>query len=294
MEDPPALPATVEWSDQDRQDLAMAHRILERTSFAMQLVNLLGAPIEKGLDMLPDKAHGVIIGATDKALRAALEVAMLTLEKDRIAESRNLIHKVATATTGGVGGAFGWASLPVELPISTTIMLRSIADVARSQGEDLRSAEARLAYIEVFALGNHGDKENSDASYLAIRSLLASRVSEAARYVAQKGTIDSSSPALTRFIGKVAERFSITVTDKAAAIMAPAIGAVGGAIVNTYFTGFYQEMALGHFIMRRLERKLGKELVQAEYAQLSKPKNLPTASETPALEVDETPADKSK
>ncbi len=269
MEEPLSLPAVPEWTEQDHADLQVAHRILERNSFASRLVNLLGAPIEKGLEVLPDKAHGVILAATDKALRAALELALLTLEKDRVAESRNLIHKLATATTGGVGGAFGWASLPVELPISTTIMLRSIADVARSQGEDLSNPEARLACIEVFALGNQSSKEGSDASYLAIRSLLAQRVSEAARYVAEKGTIDAGSPALTRFIGKVAERFSITVTDKAAAIMAPAIGAVGGAIVNTYFTGFYQDMALGHFIMRRLERKLGVEIVQAEYQKLT-------------------------
>lgn len=262
----------------------MAHRILERTSFTTRLVDLLGAPIEKGLDMLPKKAHGVIMGATEKALRTALEVALMTLEKDRVATSRNLIHKLAMATTGGVGGAFGWASLPVELPISTTIMLRSIADVARSQGEDLKHPEARLACIEVFALGSHSKKDGSDASYLAIRAMLAQRVSEAAQYVAKKGTIDSGSPALTRFIGKVAERFSITVTDKAAAVMAPAIGAVGGAIVNTYFTGFYQEMALGHFIMRRLERKLGGEAVTEAYAQLAKQK---TRGEVPAIGVDE-------
>lgn len=262
------------WSEQNHADLRLAHRILERTSFANQLVNILGAPIEKGLEMLPDKANGVIIGATDKALRAALEVALLTLEKERIAASRNLIHKLATATTGGVGGAFGWASLPVELPISTTIMLRSIADVARSQGENLTRPEARLACIEVFALGNNAGKaktrESSDASYIAIRALLAQRVSEAARYAAQKGVLDAGSPALTRFIAKVAERFSITVTQKAAAVMVPAIGAVGGAIVNTYFTGFYQDMALGHFIMRRLERQFGQDVVQAEYLELTK------------------------
>ncbi len=260
------------WSEQDHADLQMAHRILERSSFANQVVNMLGAPIEKGLELLPDKAHGVIIGATDKALRAALEVALKTLEKDRIAAARNTIHKLATATTGGVGGAFGWASLPVELPISTTIMLRSIADVARSQGEDLKQPEARLACIEVFALGNKTKQEGSDASYIAIRALLAQRVTEAAQYAAQKGVLDAASPPLTRFVAKVAERFSITVTEKAAAVMVPAIGAVGGAIVNTYFTGFYQDMALGHFIMRRLERKFGQDVVQAEYLELDKAK----------------------
>jgi len=41
----------------------------------------------------------------------------------------------------------------VELPISTAMMLRSIADIAHSQGEDLEDMEARLSCLEVFALG---------------------------------------------------------------------------------------------------------------------------------------------
>jgi len=268
-EKPPPLPAPA-WSEEDDADLKLAHRLLEKPGFGAQIVNLIGTPIEKGLDLLPDKAHGVITGATDKALRAALDVALLTLERDRQAASRNLMHKFATAATGGAGGAFGWASLPVELPISTTIMLRSIADVARSQGENLNLAESRLACVEVFAFGGRTKKDDaSETSYIAIRSALAQRVSEAAQYAAQKGVIDSASPALTRFIAKVAERFSITVTEKAAAVLIPAIGAIGGAVVNTYFTGFYQDMALGHFIVRRLERKHGREHVQSLYQAIT-------------------------
>lgn len=270
MNDQPPPPPKP-WTDQDEADLRLAHRILETPSFGTRIVNAIGTPIEKGLELLPEKAHGVITGATDKAMRAALDIALLTLEKDRQAASRNLLHKFATAATGGAGGAFGWASLPFELPISTTIMLRSIADVARSQGENLRDPEARLSCVEVFALGGRTRKDDaSETSYIAIRSMLAQRVTEAAQYVTQKGVIDSGSPVLTRFIGKVAERFSIVVTEKAAAVMVPAIGAIGGAVVNTYFTGFYQEMALGHFIVRRLERQHGEQYVQAKYVALGK------------------------
>jgi hypothetical protein len=48
-------------------------------------------------------------------------------------KASRLLHKaLATAS----GGAFGLASLPIELPVSTIIMLRSIADIARSEGEN--------------------------------------------------------------------------------------------------------------------------------------------------------------
>jgi hypothetical protein len=49
--------------------------------------------------------------------------------------------------SGAAGGTFGLAALPVELPVSTTIMLRSIAEIARSEGEDLSDPEASVSTI---------------------------------------------------------------------------------------------------------------------------------------------------
>jgi hypothetical protein len=63
------------------------------------------------------------------------------MEKEPKAASR-LLHKALAAASGAVGGGFGLAALPVELPISTIIMLRSIGDFARSEGEDLTDPES--------------------------------------------------------------------------------------------------------------------------------------------------------
>ena len=57
------------------------------------------------------------------------------------------------AWCGSAGGAFGLAALPFELPVSTIIMLRSIADIARSEGEDLSDPDTALSCVQVFALG---------------------------------------------------------------------------------------------------------------------------------------------
>jgi hypothetical protein len=73
---------------------------------------------------------------------------------------------------------------------------------------------------------------------------------------------------LVRLIAKIAERFGIQVTEKAAAQAVPAIGAAGGAIINTLFIDHFQDMARGHFIVRKLERKHGKDLVKRLYAEL--------------------------
>jgi hypothetical protein len=45
------------------------------------------------------------------------------------------------------------AALPVALPASTVIMLRSIADIARSEGEDLSAPETALAGEPAFIFG---------------------------------------------------------------------------------------------------------------------------------------------
>jgi hypothetical protein len=55
------------------------------------------------------------------------------------------------------------------------------------------------------------------------------------------------------------------VSEKAAAQAIPAIGAAGGAIVNTLFIDHFQDMARGHFIVRRLERKYGEAIVEKTY-----------------------------
>ena len=48
----------------------------------------------------------------------------------------------------------------------------------------------------------------------------------------------------------------------------PLIGAAGAATVNLLFMQHFQEMARGHFVVRRLERKYGKEAVQAAYEEI--------------------------
>ena len=159
--------------------------------------------------------------------------------------------------------------LPVELPLSTTIMLRSIADIARSEGERLRTPGAKLACLEVFALG--GRSKNDDASesaYFLIRGAMAKSVSEAAGYIAERGLVEEGAPAIVRFITQLATRFGVNVSEKVAAQAVPVIGAAGGVVINVLFIDHFQEMARGHFIVRRLERTYDPQLVRAEYERL--------------------------
>ena len=161
--------------------------------------------------------------------------------------------------SGAAGGAFGLATLPIELPVSTIIMLRSIAAIARNEGEDPSHPETALSCIQVFALGGRTDSADpSESGYFAVRALLAKSVTEAARFIAERGIIEEGAPVLVRFTTLVASRFGVVLSQKFAAQALPVVGALGGASVNYVFIEHFQEIAQGHFTVRRLEESMEK------------------------------------
>jgi EcsC protein family len=258
--------------DMTQADLAALRRAvqsLEHPSLAARLTNMLGRPIELIGYALPASASQAVTAATHKALEIAMRTALWTMDHaPRPASQR--FHKALATASGAAGGAFGLAMLPIELPVSTIIMLRSIAEIARSEGEDLSQPEAALSCVQVFALGGRPDSADaSESGYFAVRALLAKSVTQAARFIVERGVIEESAPILVRFITQVASRFGIVVTQKLAAQAIPLVGALGGAAVNYAFIEHFQDVARGHFTVRRLERTYGKEPVRREYERLA-------------------------
>jgi len=148
-------------------------------------------------------------------------------------------------------------------------MMRSIADIGRSHGEDFATNQARIACLEVFALGGRNkNDDSSESGYFAIRVALARSVTEAAEYLAEKGFVEEGAPALVRLIAIIAARFEIQVSEKVVTMAIPAIGAFAGALINLLFIDHFQDMSSGHFTVRKLERKYGPELVRKTYQSL--------------------------
>ena len=256
-------------SSEEREQLTKAKFLLENPSLAAKITGAIGTPIEKGFGRLPAGWQASIQKATKKALMSALKVAVGTMNNKKINPSSPKLHKGLVALSGAVGGAFGLPALAIELPVSATIMLRSIADIARSHGEEISKIEARIACLQVFALGGSSASDNAaDIGYYSLRALLARSVSEAAQYIAQKGIAEEGAPAIVRLITKIAARFSIPVSEKAAAQSVPVIGAFGGALINTMFIDHFQDISEGHFTVRQLERKYGFEAVKKAYEEL--------------------------
>jgi hypothetical protein len=264
----------MDFSKDELDELRRAKLLLENPGLAAKLANYVGSPVEKGMKLLPRRWQTGVHTATEKALMKALDVAVRSLGgRSGVQAARsasNKFHKIAVATSGAVGGAFGIAALSIELPVSTTIILRSIADIAASEGEDPRHIDTKLACLTVFALGSPKDARDNaaESGYFATRSALATAVTEATKHLAQKGVAKSGSPALVRLISLIASRFGIVVSEKTAAQLVPVIGAAGGALINTLFIAHYQDMARGHFIVRRLEKIHGAEPVRIAYERL--------------------------
>ncbi|MEK4034789.1 EcsC family protein [Methylocystis sp. IM3] len=256
-------------SGSDRESLRAAVAALERQSFASRIARLTGRQVGLFGQSLPPELHQAALNAAQRALSVALNVALSSLEGAPRGDTTRF-HRRLAAFAGGVGGAVGLAGLPIELPLSTTIMLRSIADIARNEGENLREPETGLACLEVFALGGHAGDNVLEGGYLAIRGLLAKSVSDAARFVAARGMAQESAPALARFLSQLSSRFGMVVSQKAAAQAAPVVGALSGAAINLAFTEHFQTLARGHFTMRRLERVYDPVMVRAEYARIAR------------------------
>ena len=255
-------------SDEHLAQLSEAKRLLENPGLAVKITNLVGKPIEKGFELLPDNWSQRIGVATQDALMFAMKGALLTMDSQS-GEAHPRWHKVAAVLSGAAGGAFGLPALIAELLVSTTIMCRSIADIARANGESLDSVSTRLACVEVFALGGASKLDDAaETGYFAVRASLGLAVSEAAEYLASHRLAEDGAPALVRLIALIAARFQIQVSEKAAAQMVPIIGAAGGAVINLLFIDHFQDMSRGHFTVRRLERQYGSEAVRMAYNRI--------------------------
>jgi hypothetical protein len=250
------------------RELLLAIDQLERQNFVARLAQATGTPVDIATRYLPDPINRQLREMIKAAMLNCLEVAVNSLEvDDDLGPPPEWMGKVLTGIAGGIGGFFGMPALPFELPLTTTLMLRSIAEIARAEGEDLASIEARLACLEVFALGGgRGERNELHLKYYAVRSVLTKLTQDVGRYMMERGAINASSPMIARLVGEIVARFGFAVSDRFASALVPIIGALSGATINVIFTDHFERVARGHFVVRRLEREYGAEAVRRHYA----------------------------
>ena len=255
-------------SSAELDELAFAARCLEGGGFAARLADRLGRNVEALGRGLPASLRRLGGRAAERALKTALTVALRTIDHAAPAKAARGAHKAAAAASGAIGGALGPWGAAVELPVSTAILMRSIAQIAREEGEDTAQPEGALACLEVFALGGEPGEAAIEGGYFAVRAALARSVAESARFLATRGLAGEGAPLIARLVAQIAARFGVVAGEKFAVQAVPVVGAIGGAAINLAFAEYFQTLARGHFIVRRLERRHGVEAVQFEFQRL--------------------------
>jgi hypothetical protein len=162
----------------------------------------------------------------------------------RVARSRearnNGAHRMLTAASGVASGFIGLPGVLFDIPLTTTTILRSIAEIARDNGEDVDAEETKRACLEVLAFGGPSSVDDeTEIGYWGAR-------------------IGMNHFALNLLIKSAAGRFGLIISDKILAQAVPVLGAATGGALNYAFTEYYQKMAQVHFCLRALDRRTGE------------------------------------
>ena len=141
MSDQVALAPTI--ASADHAALKTAVKYLEGRNFAARLADYAGVPVNRVLGVLPKAVNRQLAGMVRSAVMKGLEVAVDTLDDKPPRSPAMGFSSFLAGVTGGVSGLFGFGALAFELPLTTTLMLRAIAEIAQHQGEDLSGIIAR-------------------------------------------------------------------------------------------------------------------------------------------------------
>jgi hypothetical protein len=237
---------------------AIADRYRTANGLLMRLAGWAGQRAGQVTARLPAVAQTIIARAAALALQQSYRVAFATQgSAEGSLPSRALrrlrgegAHRVATGLSGALGGLGGVATTLVDLPVTTTLILRSVQQIARDYGEDLTDPAVRAQCVAVFALGGPlGEDDAAEAGLFASRLALGGK-------------------ALAEIVKVAAPRFGIVLGEKALAQATPLLGAVAGGAINPIFTGYYQAMAHVHFRLRRLERDADAEQLRACFERI--------------------------
>lgn len=270
-------------TEQERAFVREAVLALEFPNFVTRVTSALGKPIEMGINALPAKTRDLVEQTSRKSIEAALTAAVKTvspglqnLEFTRALEKTGTVGKIHTAgsaVTGALGGFFGLPAVLAELPVTTILMLRSMANTASIFGEDLSDPRIQLECLFLFGMGGPTPGDDAmESSYYLTRVTLSRLIDKAAHFVVNKSVQEiaraiTGKGALTDFVLKIASRFEIVVGEKAVGQMLPGIGAGAGALLNIAFTDHFNHLARAHFGLKRLEREHGSSRVKSLYEE---------------------------
>ena len=218
---------------------ALARRHSAAGNVGIQVLNAIGGQAEGLLDRLPSSIRSRL----GEGAEQALTLAMNTAQRSRgvVGEQPAWLTRMVTTAMGAAGGFGGLPSAMAELPVTTTILLRAIQDVAIEHGFEPSEEAVMFDCIQVLAAAGPLDHDDgSDIAFLSTRLAVTGAT-------------------LNTLIARVAPRLATVLGQKLAAQTVPVLGAAAGAATNYAYTSYYQQMAHVHFGLRRLSIDAGRD-----------------------------------
>lgn len=233
------LPAPIAEEAIEARLKKLAERHRRAGNVGIQLLNMVGGQAETLLSRLPGPVRERLDDSTERALRLAMDGA--NRSRGVVSDSPGWLNRAVTTAMGAAGGMGGLPTALAELPVTTTVLLRAIQDVAVEHGFDPDEPGVQYDCIQVFAAA--GPLDHDDGSDLAF---LSTRVAV-------------TGPTVQALIARVAPRLATVLGQKLAAQAVPVLGAAAGAATNYAYTSYYQQMAHVHFGLRRLAIDAGRD-----------------------------------
>ncbi|NVO57282.1 EcsC family protein [Rhodobacteraceae bacterium B1Z28] len=198
----------------------------------IKLLNRMGGSAESLLEQLPEPVRQGLTGATEQALWVAMHAAQGS--RRAVPDQQPWVNTALTTALGAAGGLGGVSTALMELPATTTMLLRSIQGAAAREGFDPAEENVKFDCVRVLsAAGPLSHDDGADLGFFSVRLTL-------------------TGPAMQRLIAAVAPRLSIVLGQKLAAQSVPVLGALAGGGTNYVYTRYYQQIARVHFGLRRL------------------------------------------
>lgn len=215
----------------------LARRYLAASGLGMEILATIGGSAQGLIERLPRFVRSRLDGLTLAALNRAFAAATRT--RRYVRDRGDWFNRLASTVSGAAGGVAGLPGAMIELPVTVTMLLRAILDIAEEHGLDPDSDEVRIEALRVFAAA--GPMSEDDGTDLG---LLAAKLSITGQTV-------------QGIIARIAPRLAAVLGQKLAAQATPVFGALAGASINYTFARYYQEIARVHFGVLRLSQETG-------------------------------------
>lgn len=192
----------MELNDADLLDLKKAKQLLEKGGVAVSMGNWGWRAAERISGWVPPAWRKMLLFSTILAIEKSWEFSVGMMSDPDEPSDSEFKHKIYATLSGAIGGV-AIPTLLAELPATTVIMFRSIADMARAAGENFHEMETRVACLQVFALGGEfPGRDAADSSYYRTRDLLERPMVESSKYIVQKGALGMDVPFLAQLMAQ--------------------------------------------------------------------------------------------